>query len=80
MSAGRRAPPERVIIGVPHADNPYGHPHRATVDALGRLGPVARTDLHGTLALTAADGPDPDGAPEIAVHTVRPPSSVRTGP
>ena len=62
------------------ADNPYGHPHRSTVDALGRLGPVARTDLHGTLALTAADGPDPDGAPEITAHTVRPPSSVRTGP
>ena len=75
-----RAAGARLHVVSVGADNPYGHPHRATVDALGRLGPVARTDLHGTLALTAADGPDPDGAPEIAVHTVRPPSSVRTGP
>ena len=75
-----RAAGARLHVVSVGADNPYGHPHRATVDALGRLGPVARTDLHGTLALTAADGPDPDGAPEITAHTVRPPSSVRTGP
>lgn len=75
-----RAAGARLHVVSVGADNPYGHPHRATVDALGRLGPVARTDLHGTLALTAADGPDPEGAPEIAAHTVRPPSSVRTGP
>lgn len=62
------------------AENTYGHPHPATLDALHRLGPVARTDLHGTVALVA-EGPDgAAGAGEIGVYTVRPPSAVRTAP
>ena len=62
------------------AENTYGHPHPATLDALHRLGPVARTDLHGTIALVA-EGPDgAAGAGEIGVYTVRPPSAVRTAP
>lgn len=63
------------------ADNTYGHPHPATVDALARLGPVARTDVHGTLALVvdARDG-DPTGGAELSVHTVRAPSAVRPPP
>lgn len=37
-------------------DNPYGHPHPQTLQALTPLGSVLRTDVSGTLVLTA--GPD----------------------
>ena len=69
VPAAVRARLQVVSVG---AENTYGHPHPATVAALERLGPVARTDRHGTLALTLESGSD--GDPGIAVHTVRPPA------
>ena len=41
-----RADLQVVSVG---ADNTYGHPHPGTVAGLARLGPVARTDVSGTL-------------------------------
>lgn len=52
------------------ADNDYGHPHPATISGLERLGPVARTDLHGTLALVPAS----DGS--VRAVTVRAPAGA----
>lgn len=51
------------------AENSYGHPHPVTVRGLEQLGPVARTDRHGTLALV----PGPAG--ELVAHTVRAPAA-----
>ncbi|WP_248123171.1 ComEC/Rec2 family competence protein [Micrococcus lacusdianchii] len=52
------------------ADNDYGHPHPVTISGLERLGPVARTDLHGTLALVPAS----DGS--VRAVTVRAPAGA----
>ena len=47
------AEPELALISV-GADNPYGHPAPATLDALAEAGvPVLRTDTGGELVLTA---------------------------
>ena len=47
------AEPELALISV-GADNPYGHPSPATLDALAEAGvPVLRTDTGGELVLTA---------------------------
>jgi beta-lactamase superfamily II metal-dependent hydrolase len=50
-----RVHPETAIISVGE-DNPYGHPHRETMDLLERSGvTVYRTDLNGTI-LVRTDG------------------------
>jgi beta-lactamase superfamily II metal-dependent hydrolase len=50
-----RVHPEAAIISV-GADNPYGHPHRETMDLLERSGvTVYRTDMNGTI-LVRTDG------------------------
>lgn len=60
-----RARLQAISVG---ADNTYGHPAAATVAGLEELGPVLRTDRHGTVALV----PGPDA--RLTPYTVRPPT------
>lgn len=54
--------PEIVVISV-GAGNSYGHPHRQALSLYEEAAAVYRTDLHGTIAIRAAN----DGSVEVVI-------------
>jgi competence protein ComEC len=74
-AALQRLRPEVVVISA-GAYNRYGHPHERVLARYAAVGAtVYRTDLHGTVIITA----EPDGTFEVTTSSLTPPSQRAAG-